>query len=46
MFRKGQGCMSRTSTNRTLDVTLDHFPLDTWVILSIIEKSGILIGIR
>jgi hypothetical protein len=40
--------MRRTSTSRSLDedATLDHFPLDIWVFLSIRENSGTRIGIR
>ena len=38
--------MRRTNIDRSLDVTLGHSLLDTWVFQFIIESSGILIGIR
>jgi hypothetical protein len=38
--------MRRTNIDRSLDVMLDYFPLDTWVFISITENLGILIDIR
>jgi hypothetical protein len=38
--------MRRTSIGESLDVTLVHYLLDTWVFQFIIESLGILIGIQ